>query len=65
MLREEIEQRMDTERQRLEAEQQAERLRIEQMFQYMQSPGERIGQPPPPVLFPTPPPPTTTPVSIK
>nr|TKW21874.1 hypothetical protein SEVIR_4G149200v2 [Setaria viridis] len=40
-----------------------QRLRMEQMFQYMQGLSERMGQlaPPPPMLFPPPQPPTTTP----
>ena len=41
------------------------RLRMDQMFQYMQNFASSMGQalPPPPVLFPPPQPPTTTPVS--
>ena len=37
------------------AERQAERQRMEQMFQYVQGLGERVGAPMPPVLFPAPP----------
>ena len=51
---------MEADRQRNEAERQ----RMEQMFQWMQSFGERMGQPLPPELFPPPPPPATTPVSL-
>ena len=51
---------MEDERQR----QDAERQRMEQMFQWIQGLGERMGQPMPPTLFPAPPPPTSTLVSI-
>ena len=48
--------------QRIEEE---NRLRMDQMFQYMQNFASSMGQalPLPPVLFPPPQPPTTTPVS--
>ena len=51
---------MEADRQRMEAERQ----RMEQMFLWMQSLGERMGQPPPPILFPAPPSPTGTPMSM-
>ena len=53
--REEMEVRMEEEN----------RLRMDQMFQYMQNFASSMGQalPLPPVLFPPPQPPTTTPVS--
>ena len=59
---EEMEARMVAERQRMEEE---NRLRMDQMFQYMQNFASSMGQalPPPPVLCPPPQPPTTTPVS--
>jgi hypothetical protein len=34
------------------------------MFQWMQSLGKKMGQPPPPMLFPSPPDLATTPVSM-
>ena len=37
---------------------------MEQMFQWMQGLGERVGAPIPPALFPAPPPTAVTPVSI-
>jgi hypothetical protein len=49
---------------RMEAEQEAEWHKMEQMFQYMQSLGAAMGQPPPSLLFPPPPPPEGTPVSM-
>ena len=61
--REEMEARVE----RLEAEWQRmdeeSRLRMDQMFQYMQNFASSMGQPLPPMLFPSPQPPTTTPVS--
>jgi len=59
---EEMEARMVAERQRMEEE---NRLRMDQMFQYMHNFASSMGQalPPPPMLFPPPQPPTTTPVS--
>ena len=59
---EEMEARMVVERQRMEEE---NRLRMDQMFQYMQNFASSMGQalPPPPVLFPPPQLPTTIPVS--
>jgi len=50
--------------QRMEAERLAERQRVEQMFQWMQSLGERVKQPMPPMLFPAPPSSTATPVNM-
>ena len=64
--REELEARME---ERIEAERQGmeeeNRLRMDQMFQYMQNFASSMGQalPLPPMLFPPPQPPTTTPVS--
>ena len=59
---EEMEARMVAERQRIGEE---NRLRMDQMFQYMQNFASSMGQPlpPPPMLFPSPQPPTTNPVS--
>ena len=59
---EEMEARMVAERQMMEEE---NRLRMDQMFQYMQNFASSMGQAlsPPSVLFPPPQPPTTTPVS--
>ena len=54
---------MEEMRRRLEEE---NRIRMEQMFQYMQNFATSMGQslpPPPPMMFPPPQPPTTTPVS--
>ena len=69
----EMEAKMAAERQNMEEEQrrtmqrieEENRLRMDQMFQYMQNFASSMGQtlPPPPVLFPPPQPPTTTPVS--
>ena len=69
----EMEAKMAAERQNMEEEQrrtmqrieEENRLRMDQMFQYMQNFASSIGQalPPPPVLFPPPQPPTTTPMS--
>ena len=69
----EMEAKMVAERQNMEEEQrrtmqrieEENRLRMDQMFQYMQNFASSMGQalPPPPVLFPPPQPPTTTPVS--
>ena len=69
----EMEAKMAAERQNMEEEQrrtmqrieEENRLRMDQMFQYMQNFESSMGQalPPPPVLFPPPQPPTTTPVS--
>jgi hypothetical protein len=42
---------------------EAEWQRMEQMFQYMQTLGDAMGQPLPPLLFPSPPS-ATTPVSM-
>ena len=68
-----IQQRVAAERQNMEEEQrrtmqrieEENRLRMDQMFQYMQNFASSMGQalPLPPVLFPPPQPPTTTPVS--
>ena len=63
--REEMEarvERLEAERQRMDEE---NRMRIDQMFQYMQNFASSMGQslPPPPMLFPSHQPPTTTPVS--
>ena len=63
--REEMEarvERLEAERQRMEEE---NRIRMDQMFQYMQNFASSMGQslPPPPMLFPSCQPPTTTPVS--
>ena len=68
-----IQQRVAVEQQNMEEEQrrtmqridEENRLRMDQMFQYMQNFALSMGQalPPPPVLFPPPQPPTTTPVS--
>ena len=57
-----IQQRIEAERQMMKEE---NRLRMDQMFQYMQNFASSMGQPlpPPPMLFPSPQPPTTTPVS--
>ncbi|KAG2605977.1 hypothetical protein PVAP13_4NG232671, partial [Panicum virgatum] len=52
---------MVSERLRIEAELQDERQRMEQMFQWMQGLGERVGAPIPPALFPAPPPTAVTP----
>jgi hypothetical protein len=49
---------------RMEAEREAERQKMGQMFQYMQSLSAAMGQPLPPLLFPPPPPPEGTPVSM-
>ena len=59
---EEMEARMVAERQRIGEE---NRLRMDQMFQYMQNFASSVGQPlpPPPMLFSSPQPPTITPVS--
>ena len=59
---EEMEARIVAERQRMEEE---NRLRMDQMFQYMQNFASSMGQPlpPPPMLFPPHQPPTATPVS--
>jgi len=69
----EMQAKMVAERQNMEEEQrrtmqrieEENRLRMDQMFQYMQNFASSMGQalPPPPVLFPPPQPPTTTPVS--
>ncbi|RCV25913.1 hypothetical protein SETIT_5G203000v2 [Setaria italica] len=55
-----VQQRIEVERQRMEEE---NRMRMDQMFQYMQNFASSMGQslPPPPMLFPPPQPPTTTP----
>ena len=68
-----IQQRVASERQNMEEEQrrtmqrieEENRLRMDQMFQYMQNFASSMGQalPPPPMLFPPPQPPTTTSVS--
>ena len=68
-----IQQRVVAERQNILEEQrwtmqrieEENRLRMDQMFQYMQNFESSMGQalPPPPVLFPPPQPPTTTLVS--
>ena len=67
-----IQQRVAAERQNMEEDQrrmiqrieEENRLRMDQMFQYMKNFALSMGQalPPPPVLFPPPQPPTTTPV---
>nr|TKW28487.1 hypothetical protein SEVIR_3G326400v2 [Setaria viridis] len=52
---------MEEMRRRMEEE---NRIRMEQMFQYMQNFASSMGQslpPPPPMMFPPPQPPTTTP----
>ena len=59
---EELEAKMEAERQRMEAEMVAEQQRMElQMFEYTRGVYAAIGQPPPP--FPAPPPPTPNTVS--
>ena len=63
--REEMEarvERLEAERQRMDKE---NRMRMDQMFQYMQNFASSMGQslPPPPMLFPSRQPHTTTPVS--
>jgi hypothetical protein len=54
-----LEERIEANQQRVEAD----RLRSEQMFQWMQNLSARMGEPLPPALFPTPRP-EVTPVSI-
>ena len=51
---------MEAEQQRVKAKQLAKRQRMEQMFQWMQGLGERMGLPMAPMLFPPPPPPAVT-----
>ncbi|XP_072150776.1 uncharacterized protein [Setaria viridis] len=55
-----VQRRLEAERQRMEEE---NRMRMDQMFQYMQNFASSMGQslPPPSMLFPPPQPPTTTP----
>ena len=61
----EMEVKMAAERQTMQRMEEENRLRMDQMFQYMQNFASSMGQvlPLPPVLFPPPQPPTTTPVS--
>ncbi|XP_066358000.1 uncharacterized protein [Miscanthus floridulus] len=56
-------ERLEAERQRMEKE---NRMRMDQMLQYMQNFASSMGQslPPPPMLFPSCQPPTTTPVPL-
>ena len=61
----EMEAKMAAERQTMQRIEEENRLRMDQMFQYMQNFALGMGQalPPLPMLFPPPQPPTTTPVS--